>query len=334
MSTGATRSTSNVAERSSRSSTKLFCQMTMRILPLSDTCTMPVPVTYLITCLFLQIGSICAEELVMKGHNKLENHHSPLPSTYVSTDDIPQAFSWGNLHSKNHLTRLLNQHIPQYCGSCFAHSAVSSLSDRIAISRARARAIRNDKNDDNMIESNVFSVQFILNCGMKIAGSCSGGSATGVFQFIHETGFIPLDDCQPYIACSQDSHDGFCEHVDTTCNPLNTCRTCWPGQGCTAVTRFPNATVAEWGVYQNPNDIFPILAEIFARGPVKASVDARPLVNYTGGVMWDAPEYRSTTHNHGVSLVGWGYDQGMDKSFWIVRNSWGSVSAEWKTKLS
>ena len=32
--------------------------------------------------------------------------------------------------------------------------------------------------------------------------------------------------CQPYIACSSESKEGFCEHVDTTCSPMNICRTC------------------------------------------------------------------------------------------------------------
>jgi hypothetical protein len=32
--------------------------------------------------------------------------------------------------------------------------------------------------------------------------------------------------------------------------------------------------------------------------PVKASVDAEPLTNYTGGVLWDAPAYESDHHNH------------------------------------
>lgn len=296
----------------------------MRIRLLFLATSIPIHAIYLLLCLSLLNGSVWAEEVEMKGHDRLERRLSPLPSTYLSTDDLPKAFSWGNAHSSGHLTKSLNQHLPHYCGSCFAHSAVSSLADRIAIARARARA-KGDIDDDMATEINL-SVQFILNCGSNVAGSCHGGSASGVFQFIHDNGFIPYDDCQPYMACSSDSQEGFCQHVDTSCNPLNTCRTCWPGRGCTAVTTFPNATVAEWGVYRDPSDIFPILAEIFARGPVKASVDARPLVNYTGGIIWDAPEYRSTTHNHGVSIVGWDHDEDLDQSYWIVRNSWGSVS--------
>jgi hypothetical protein len=59
-----------------------------------------------------------------------------------------------------------------------------------------------------------------------VAGSCHGGSHSGTYQFIHDTGFIPFDTCMPYMACSEESTEGFCEHVDTTCSAINTCRTC------------------------------------------------------------------------------------------------------------
>ena len=70
------------------------------------------------------------------------------------------------------------------------------------------------------------SIQFVLNCGSDTAGSCHGGSATGAYEFIKKFGFIPFDTCQPYIACSEDSQEGFCPFVDSTCKPSNVCRTC------------------------------------------------------------------------------------------------------------
>lgn len=99
-----------------------------------------------------------------------------------------------------------------------------------------------------------------------------------------------------------------------------------PGTGCVPLSRFPNASVAEYGEYHN--EVFATMAEIYMRGPVKASVDATHLTNYTGGVMWDAPKYRVNHHNHGVSIVGWGYDEEHDKQYWVVRNSWGSYWGE------
>lgn len=97
-----------------------------------------------------------------------------------------------------------------------------------------------------------------------------------------------------------------------------------PTGACHAVERFPNATVAEYGVYRY--DASAIMAEIYVRGPVMASVNAEPIRNFTGGILWDAPEYRSDHHSHGVSIVGWGFED--DKQYWIVRNSWGTYWGE------
>lgn len=79
--------------------------------------------------------------------------------------------------------------------------------------------------------------------------------------------------------------------------------------------------VAEFGSYDQQDGIFAIMAEIFLRGPVKASINAGPLQRYEGGIILDSPANRNTTHNHGVSLVGWGYDEAVDIQYWIVRNS-------------
>jgi len=254
----------------------------------------------------------------MPGNDKMSDISSPLPKSYVSMRDLPEAFFWGNINGSSFLTRSLNQHIPQYCGSCWAHSSMSSLADRIKIAQ------RGSPGPDINL-----SIQYLLNCGGNIAGSCHGGSATGAYQFIKAKGFIPYETCLPYIACSSDSTLGFCPQVDTTCSPINTCRTCTNpdhGGSCVAIHRFPNATVAEYGTYHN--DLHATMAEIFVRGPVKASVNAMPLENYTGGIIYDSPELRNMTHNHGVSLVGWGKEQATGVQYWIVRNSWGQYWGE------
>jgi cathepsin X len=112
------------------------------------------------------------------------------------------------------------------------------------------------------------SIPYILNCGGDVAGSCHGGYHTGVYQLIHDSGFVPFDTCQPYLACSSESTEGFCSHVDTTCKKENICRTCdtFGGLGgkCTEIDYFPNATVAEYGMIDQ--DAEKIMGEIYARG--------------------------------------------------------------------
>lgn len=261
---------------------------------------------------------------ILDGHNVKEDITSPLPHSYVMGTALPDSFTWGDVNGVSYLTKSLNQHLPQYCGSCWAHGAISSLSDRIKIAR-----------EGKGIEVNL-SIQYILNCGTEVAGSCHGGYHTGVYQLIKETGFIPYDTCQPYLACSVESTEGFCPHVDTTCRKDNICRTCdtFGGMGgkCTEIDYFPNATVAEYGMVDN--DVEAIMAEIYTRGPVAATINAEPIVDYAGGIFSET-KYSQFT-NHIVSIVGWGLDmdnnndggEGKGKKYWIVRNSWGDYWGE------
>ena len=324
------------------------------------------------------LNSTHAMELLYPGDSDIQRILHPLPYTYVTMDEIPPAFTWGNVSGVSYLTTMLNQHIPQYCGSCWAHSSLSALADRIKIARLapdhKSTATTHNKSPIIMTGGDIhLSIQFLLNCAPH-AGSCFGGSAIRAYQAIADIGYIPYDTCLPYIACSNASTYGFCPHVDTTCHPLTICRTCInashqeagttqksSSSTCTAVPIFPNATVSEYGVYDgsaypegHPSIVHQILAEIWTRGPIKTSVNAIPLLDYTGGVITNhsSNDVFNRTHNHGVSIVGWGVMEeernghGHDSntntntngtatpmattplSYWIVRNSWGNYWGE------
>lgn len=212
----------------------------------------------------------------------------------------------------------------QYCGSCWAHGSLSSLADRIKIAQLTASDHGMSRDEINL------SIQYILNCAGKTAGSCHGGSSTGVYEFIKsESGFIPYDTCMPYIACSSDSTNGFCPHVldDVKCSPINTCRTCDGTGQCHAISRFPNATVSEYGTYSYYTGGFgavahKIKAEIYARGPVAAAINADPILKYKGGIVNDTKIWNMMV-NHIVSIVGWGTSEETGEQYWEVRNSWG-----------
>merc|ERR1719384_468190 len=242
----------------------------------------------------LALSKYRSEYKILEGHKIKNDYSSPLPHTYLKESDIPDSFTWGNVEDVSYLTRTLNQHLPQYCGSCWAHGAISSLGDRIKIARAGRGGP-----DINL------SIQYILNCGTEIAGSCHGGSATGAYEFVKSAN-VPYASCQQYLACSAESREGFCEQVDTTCNAMNTCRTCSTfkayGGFCSQLDYFPNATIHEYGT--TANDYRQIMAEIYARGPVAAGVNANEIVEYMGGII-DMP-YKSKQIDHIVSITGWG----------------------------
>jgi cathepsin X len=184
------------------------------------------------------------------------------------------------------------------------------------------------------------SIQFILNCGTEVAGSCHGGSASGAYQFVHDYGSIPYDTCQPYLACSSDSDWGFCANADTSCNPSNVCKTCTMklvpslhpfDQICREIDHYPNTTIAEYGTIRLQDEqsaesvMDKVKAELFARGPVAAEVNGKELHTYQGGVYVNETASQKTTHI--VAIVGWGeLEDG--RSFWVCRNSWGQAWGE------
>eukprot|EP00657_Telonema_sp_P-1_P009842 TRINITY_DN4075_c0_g1_i2.p1 TRINITY_DN4075_c0_g1~~TRINITY_DN4075_c0_g1_i2.p1 ORF type:complete len:304 (-),score=125.36 TRINITY_DN4075_c0_g1_i2:38-949(-) len=193
--------------------------------------------------------------LVHKGSHIL----TPRPQDVIPTEALPANFSWCDKDGVNYCTKSLNQHIPQYCGSCWAHGSVSALGDRIKIMRkAQAPEIN-------------LSVQHLLNCGG--VGSCHGGSVDGPYQWLHgistKTGSgISYDTSNPYMACSSESDQGICTAGKWDCSDENVARTCstFPPIGfCGAIKNYPNATISEYGSIEGADNM---AKEIYARGPV------------------------------------------------------------------
>lgn len=240
-----------------------------------------------------------------------DGNHSSSHDLLTSAAAYPDAFTWCDKDGVNYCTMSRNQHIPQYCGSCWAHGALSALADRVKIARG-AKGI-----DINP------SVQHLLNCGT--AGTCMGGDEGAAYQWIMKNGGISTETSQPYLACSHDSQEGFCGHIDTTCSALNTARTCGSfdkeGGPCTGLNHYPNISISDFG---SINGTDAMMKEIFLRGPVACGIAADLLLNYESGIMTQ----KGGDVDHTISVVGWGTDVTAGK-YWIVRNSWGEYWGEY-----
>jgi len=228
---------------------------------------------------------------------KGKQYTEPLPWTYLSEKDLPAQWDWRNILGKNYLSTTRNQHIPQYCGSCWAMASTSALADRFNIIREGAWP------------STYLSVQNVIDCGD--AGSCYGGDHLSVYKYANTKGLVD-ETCNNYQAVNQD------------CSAMNQCGTCSPDGECTAIKTERLYQVSDFGSI--PDSSNSIKSEIYARGPVSCGVDATDgLEAFNGGEIYkeylDSPDI-----NHVVSLVGWGLENGTE--YWIVRNSWGTPWGE------
>merc|ERR1712216_871918 len=246
---------------------------------------------------------------VPEGNSSETNSHDLLatPASY------PATHNWCDLNGTNFCTISRNQHIPQYCGSCWAHGAISALADRVKIARG-----------GKGIDINP-SIQHLLNCGT--AGSCNGGDEGAAYQWILKNGHIATETSQPYLACSRDSKEGFCPALNLSCTPLNTARICGgftqESGPCVGLSHYPNISISEHGHVRGRDAM---MKEIYHRGPVACGIASDPLLNYESGI-FTKPAWPWQV-DHTISVVGWGTDNDTGK-YWIVRNSWGEFWGEY-----
>ena len=143
-----------------------------------------------LACASVQAGTKVSKESPCRVSNGL-----PQPGKVITplqpVDDLPEQFLWNDVEGVNYLTNLRNQHVPQYCGSCWAHAATSALSDRIKIARKAAWP------DINI------APQVLISCEMKDDG-CHGGEPVYAYEFMYNNE-VTDETCSLYQARGHDN---------------------------------------------------------------------------------------------------------------------------------
>ena len=117
-------------------------------------------------------------------------------------DSVPEQVLWNDVDGQNYLTVIKNQHLPQYCGSCWAQCVASSLSDRIKIMRKAAWP------DINI------APQVFVSCSMEDNG-CHGGDLMTALKYGHDNELTD-ETCSIYHGRGHDN--GY------SCSPVVKCR--------------------------------------------------------------------------------------------------------------
>ena len=235
--------------------------------------------------------------------------HSPLPR-----GDVPDNWDWGAVKDemgvvRNYLTISRNQHIPQYCGACWAFATTSALSDRIKIARKGAWP------DINI------SPQVLLSCSTKDDG-CHGGDGISANEFMANNDMTD-ETCSIYQARGHEN--------GLKCTDVSFCENCMPNKGCSRPKKYHTYRVKEYAHIEgdtNSDQEKNMMAEIYHRGPISCAISVtEELVHFKGGSVF-TDKTNASELNHEISVVGYGVDETTKEKFWRIRNSWGTYWAD------
>merc|ERR1712216_368435 len=182
-------------------------------------------------------------------YDHVEEHvTSPRPHEVINMLEIPDDFDWRDVNGKSYVSIPRNQHIPQYCGACWAFASLSTLNDRVKIARK------------DQFPEIVLSPQHMLSC--STGGSCFGGNHFLAFKWLTNSAGVTDETCAPYQAIDHTTPKpgpwGNTLHVKH-CTPMRICKDCAHGGGCSAVKSPTKYGLSEYGEVKGEKNI---MAEI------------------------------------------------------------------------
>jgi len=233
----------------------------------------------------------------------------PPESAMLAAEHLPRDFSWRSVHGIGSLLTVGgNQHIPHYCGACYAFGSMHTLQDRIKIARylmdnagrlgvSVDEAKHGPKSSHAPLRSPDFiaAVQVLLNCYNDKA--CHGGSTASAWAWAKnfQGGGVPVQGCMAYEAIEGRG----CSAVDICQNCMGTVDftvaapkyECWAvpadmpvGVGCFGpmvceVAPYPRLGVADHGKVEHYSPDA-MMREIASRGPIACAIDAMSLLPF------------------------------------------------------
>lgn len=227
--------------------------------------------------------------------------------TFTPVADLPESVDWRNVDGRNYMSWNKNQHIPQYCGSCWAQGTTSALADRFNIM-------------DNLENPTPVAINAQAIVNAYAGGSCNGGNPSKVYEFAYNHG-IPGGSCMNYIAYNLQTAD---EDIDM-------CRDCSPpppAEGSSGIENCYPVPHRKYYVneYYKVKGADEMKSELARYGPLGCGIHATDEFDaYKGGIY--SQHLNHVLINHEISVVGYGKTY-TGEEYWVGRNSWGTYWGE------
>ncbi|CAJ0596282.1 unnamed protein product [Cylicocyclus nassatus] len=242
---------------------------------------------------------------------------APVKTVDIGDEQLPENFDardkWPNCISIPYIRDQSN------CGSCWAVSAASAMSDRLCVQ------------SEGKFNSYLSDTDILACCGSDCGYGCEGGYPIEAWKYLVKYGVVTggryreKGVCKPYAfhPCGKpvegEIYYGEC--------PTST----WPTPRCEKFCQrgYPILWKQDkhYGIsaYKVAFDETEIMKEIYKNGPVQASFEVyADFREYKGGIYHHTAG--SFSGGHAVKLLGWGVENG--EKYWLLANSWGKKWGE------
>ncbi|WKY03133.1 hypothetical protein Q1695_016442 [Nippostrongylus brasiliensis] len=228
---------------------------------------------------------------------------TPIPESFDAREAWPYCPSVRDIRDQSH------------CGSCWAVSAASTMSDRLCIAT---------KGENTVLLSDT---EILACCGDDCGMGCEGGDPLEAWHFIQRSGictgghYATKDNCKPYPFHPCGRHPNQTYYGECPKDHLYRTPACKPYCQYSYHKRLDQDKVYGTSSYNVKFDEETIQREIMKNGPVHASFTVYEDFHfYKSGIYVHTAG--KETGGHAVKIIGWGVEDGT--KFWLISNSWGT----------
>lgn len=204
----------------------------------------------------------------------------------TETSFLPTSFNWASEDNIFGESIVSPIRNQGMCGACYAFAASEAVAASLRI------------NSDNRIHLNL-SVQELLDCDTIINKGCNGGDPSISLRYVYNHG---LSEWTDYNYVAKDYQTCRADFTSSTTRVFI--------KGVIGITSLRNILIKRF---------------LISLGPIVTGICGtdESFLFYKNGIFDNSK--CCSLQNHAVLIVGYGFDDIRNESFWILKNSWGMI---------